>query len=146
MNNEKEDKSNDIEITLPPYEVSETYLPAVKSIFNLNLEELIYEKMTILYEHQFKLEKDLFDKEIELQTTKDKIILETDFAKAIGKSRPNQADREAYIRPTIAPIENEIDNLKRDIAFYKHKIIIINDLIKARRVQLQIDAELIKDS
>lgn len=129
---------------MPKYLKAE-HLQVTASIFDLNLEQLIYEKMFLLFEKVTVLNNKISTAEVELQVTKDKMLLETDFAKELDEKRPTIAMKEAYMKPFLADIENKIDELKSEYDFYKTKIIILNDLIKTRRMELKIENALMEE-
>ena len=131
--------------TIPIYELSESKLELTEtktSIFKLDLQELIYEKMFLLFEKLQVNENKLAEAEIDLQICKDKLLLETDFNEVLGKSRTNQAERDAYMKPFLAEHENKIDEYNTVVKFYKTKLNIINDLITAKRTLLTIEGAL----
>lgn len=130
-----------IKIELPLYMQVESGTKG--SIFDLRLEDLIFEKMFLIFEKQMPIDEKLFTAECNLQTAKDKIISETDFSEVLGKSRTNQAERDAYMKPLLETEQKAVDELKDKVKFYTNKIVIINDLIKAKRTALKIEAELI---
>ena len=139
MTDEKQENNT---VQLPVYEVAEHCKPAVKSIFYLNIEELVYEKMVVMFEKLQPLEKELFDAKNNLTMQKQKLIRETNFEKELGKTRTNKDEREAYIKPLLVDYENKVDELQDKVTCYKTKLEILNDLIKVRRTQLKIEAEL----
>lgn len=130
------------EVAIPKY-VEVENPTSTGNIFDLQLEDLIYEKMFIMFEKQMPQQRTLHNLKCELQDKKDKIISETDFSKVLGKSRTNQAEREAYMKPQLADLQSKIDELEKTIKYYENKIIIINDLIRYKRTQLKIQAEMI---
>lgn len=118
------------------YEKTESILEEDVSIFQLDLDGLIYEKMFIVFEkisiaqkHKSKLKMELADKKIEL-------LLTLDFEKELGKTRSNKEERDAIIKPYIAHFEEEIQTLQEEIEFYTNKVQIINDLIKMKESEL----------
>ena len=130
---------------IPIYELSESKLELTEqkvSLFKLDLQELIYEKMFLLFEKLQVNENKLAEAEIDLQICKDKLLLETDFSEVLGKSRTNQGERDAYMKPFLAEHENKIDEYNTVVKFYKTKLNIINDLITAKRTLLTIEGAL----
>lgn len=112
------------------------------NIFKLNLEELIYEKMFLIFERLFVADNKLEDNKIKLQLERDKLLLETDFSTVLGKSRTNKEEREAYIKPFLADLENKVDECQNKVKFYENKIKSINDLISCRKMELRIETQL----
>lgn len=108
------------------------------SIFNLNLEQLIFEKMILLFEKMQPAQNDLKSAEIELSIIKNNLFMEIDFKKELGESRPTVAMKEAYIEPQIAEYKDKVDTAQEKVDFYKNKLNIINDLIKHKRLLLQV--------
>ncbi|WP_458454395.1 hypothetical protein [Methanobrevibacter sp.] len=136
------DKTN----TIPLYKVAEhqieeggVYMP----IFELKLEGCIYEKMFLLFEKLQPVQNQLEDAKIDVEIKKHKLLLETDFSKALGKTRTNKEEREAYIKPLLADEENLVDELENLKVFYTNKINILNDLINMKRTLLKIEGDLI---
>lgn len=112
------------------------------SIFNLNLEQLIFEKMILLFEKMQPAQNDLKSAVIELSTTKNNLFMEIDFKKELSESRPTVAMKEAYIEPQIAEYKDKVDTAQEKVDFYKNKLNIINDLIKHKRLLLQVEGGL----
>lgn len=146
-------EENIIDETENVKETEETKMPAYMiaehlktqgdySIFNLNLEQLIYEKMVLLFEKLQRLQNDLKFAEIALKDRKDTLLLETDFKKELGESRPTVAMKEAWMKPYLAELEADVDLKSDEILFYKNKLTIINDLIKHKRLLLQVEGGL----
>ena len=142
------ENKNEIEIKkveMPQYQICEHMadMQEVKiSIFRLNLEELIYEKMYLLFEKLFINDNKCEDAKIQLQLKRDKLLLETDFSKELGKSRTNKEEREAYIKPFLAECEDKVDEYTALVKNYETKIKIINDLISLRKLELKIETTL----
>lgn len=131
------------ETKMPAYMIAE-HLKAQGeySIFNLNLEQLIYEKMVLLFEKLQPAQVNLEEAKVNLQSAKDKLLMETDFKKELGESRPTVAMKEAWMKPRLLYYETEVDNHNSDVVFYKNKLTIINDLIKHKRLLLQVEGGL----
>lgn len=127
---------------LPRYLQIESNEESEKSIFDLNLEQLVYEKMFIMFELLQPAQKRHDDFKVELQVNKDRLLLETDFKEVLGETRPTVAMKEAYMKPLLADIKNKIDVEDEIITFYLDKIAIINDLIKNKRLMLEIENSL----
>ena len=138
-----DDKINE----LPAYQITESLLETnlKVSIFDLNLEQLIFEKMFILFEKYQMLQKQRDTVEIEMQLCKDKLLLETDFEKELDKKRPTIAEKDAYMKPYLVKFEEDLDKLDYNLQFYKNKLVIINDLIKSRRLMLDIENAISKE-
>ena len=128
-------------VEIPKYIAIESNA-GIGNIFDCTLEQLIYEKMYLMFEVQMPLDEKLFTAKCELQTAKDKLINETDFSKELGKSRTNQAEREAYMKPYLAEYEEKVNELTKKVKYYENKILIVNDLIRYKRTALKIEAEL----
>lgn len=112
------------------------------TIMDLQLQDLIFEKMYLLFQKLQPAIKDLETARIELQVNRDKLLLETDFEKELGKSRTNKDERMAVIKPLLAPFEDKVDEFNDKVKFYKDKLEILNDLIKAQRTLLSIEGAL----
>lgn len=125
---------NEQKIELPTYMVNE----AGENIFDLKLDGLVFEKMIILFERLQPAQYKLMQAKVELQNKNDKLILETDFKKELNDSRPTVAMKEAYMRKFTAELEGKVSEMKEEVEFYKNKLTILNDLIKVRRVELNI--------
>ena len=124
---------------MPQYLICENtleYFNQKVSIFNLNLEELVYEKMFLMFEKLTPANAKLQNAEIELETVTQKLLLETDF-KSLGLT--NEKMRTAHIKNCTAELTQKIDEIRKEAVFYKSKITIINDLIETRRFELKIE-------
>lgn len=133
------------EMAMPKYLICEFKQEqgVLSPIFDLNLEDLVYEKMFLLFERLQPLNNKIADAEVELQTNKDKLLMETDFKKELGiTTKPTIADKEAVMRPLLAKYENNLDELTDSKVFYTNKLTILNDLIKTRRLELKIEGNL----
>ena len=132
---------NDKNIETPTYQIAESLLQADLNvcIFDLNLEQLIFEKMYILFEKYQKVQKQKDAVEVNMQQCKDKLLLEIDFEKELEKKRPTIAEKDAYMKPHLQKFEEDLEKLSYDLQFYKNKLAIINDLIKSRRLMLKIE-------
>ena len=128
------------EVKMPAYLLAET--KENTSIFNLNLSELIFEKMFILFEKIQTANNNLETAKIELQLQKDKLLLETDFKAELGESRPTVAMKEAYMKPHLANLENKVDKYANEVVYYKDKVNVLNDLIKSQRLMLRLEGAL----
>ena len=134
------------EAELPLYLITEHRLGAgaVVNIFDLNLEDVIFEKMYLMFDKLEPLNKQLLDAKLELKINTDKILLETDWNEALGTKRPTIAEKEAHMRPLLSKYEDAVDDLNQQIRFYKDKLVIINDLIKAKGLSLKIEGALLE--
>ena len=151
--NERKLERNDVvekgaetpKIEIPNYLVTEhRLLDGVRiSIFDLNLEDVIFEKMFLMFDKLEPLNKQVLCAEVELKIQKDKLLLETDFETILNKKRPTIAEKEAYMRPELSKYEDAVDDLKEQIRFYKDKLVIINDLVKAKALSLKIEGALL---
>jgi len=112
------------------------------NIFRCNLEELIYEKMFIMFEKYIPAVEELQTKKLDLQLATDKILLETDF-KSLGLT--NEKMRNAHIKPLVAGQEDAVDDWECKVRHYKAKLELINDLISARKLELKIETNLQKE-
>lgn len=115
---------------------------AIVSIMDLRLNDLIFEKMYLLFQKLQPALKEQESAKIELQFNKDKLLLETDFKTELGESRPTVAMKEAYMKPLLVTYEDKLDKCNDTVDFYKNKLTIINDLIKAQRLLLDIEGAL----
>ncbi len=132
-------------VELPAYQVCEHMQEIEKvkvNIFRLNLEELIFEKMFLIFEKLFVADNRLEDNKVKLQLKRDELLLETDFSAVLGKSRTNKEEREAYIKPFLADLENKVDECNDKVKFYENKLKILNDLIELRKFELKIETHL----
>ena len=130
---------------MPEYLVCETVrnqTGKIVSIMDLQLPQLIFEKMYLLFEKLRVAENNLETAKIKLQKDKDALLLETDFKKELGESRPTVAMKEAYIQQFTGDTEKEIAEHNESVVFYKDKLIIINDLIRKERLLLEIEGAL----
>ena len=132
------------EMAMPKYLICEfkQEMGVISPIFDLKLEDLVYEKMFILFEKLQPLNNKIAEAEVELQTNKDKLLLETDFKKELGENRPTIAMKEAYMKPLLAEYEDKVDELTDSKVWYNNKLTILNDLIKTRRLELKIEGNL----
>ena len=112
------------------------------SILNLNLEELVYEKMYLMFEKLAPANANLEKCKIKLQLKSDVILLETDFKK-LGLT--NEKMRNAYVKPLVAEFEDRVDLAKEKVVYYKAKLEIINDLIQTRSLELKIENNLMEE-
>ena len=129
-------------VELPAYQVCEHMKEindVTANIFRLNLEELIYEKMFILFEKLFVADNKYQDAKVELQTQSDKLLLETDF-KSMGLT--NEKQRNAYMKPLLAELEDKKEEATANVKFYENKLKILNDLISLRKMELRIETQL----
>lgn len=130
---------------MPEYLVCETVRNQtgdIVSIMDLQLPQLIFEKMFLLFERLRFAENNLETAKIDLQNKKDTLLLETDFKTVLNESRPTVAMKEAYMKPHLADFENKVDKYNQQAVFYKDKISIINDLIRKERLLLEIEGGL----
>lgn len=135
---------NKPKVEMPKYLICEfkQELGVIAPIFDLKLEDLVYEKMFLLFEKLQPLNNKIAEAEVDLQTNKDKLLLETDFKKELGENRPTIAMKEDYMKPLLAEFENKLDELTDSKVFYNNKLTILNDLIKTRRLELKIEGNL----
>ena len=137
-----EDIEDKPKVELPFYRVTESLLDSQNlliDIFDLNLEQLIFEKMFILFQRLDVAETNLEDSKVELLLKKEKLMLETDFDEVLGKTKHNKDEREAWMRPHLTKFEDNVDTFKHDIKFYKNKLNILNDLISMKRNLLKVE-------
>lgn len=136
----------DMEVAqLPLYVVAESKLDVLGvqvSIMDLQLKDLIFEKMYLLFQKLQPAMKELEQAKINLQQEKDKLLLETDFKTVLNESRPTVAMKEAYMQPKLVKFEKAVKSSEENIQFYKNKLNILNDLIKAERTLLNIEGAL----
>ena len=134
------------EVKLPKYQIVEhmkDMQDVTVNLFKLNLEELVFEKMYILFEKLNVANNNLESAKVERQQLKDKLLVETDFKAELGIStKPTIADKEAVMQPQLAPFDDKIDKCTEEVEFYKNKLTIINDLINTRRLELKIETAL----
>lgn len=141
-------EKNDVKkVEIPKYLQAEHLLEAgvTASIFDLKLEDLVFEKMVLMFEKYNPAVKKLDTAKIDLQMQKDKLLLETDFKTELNESRPTVAMKEAYIKPLVAKFEDKVDECKDQVEYYKSKLAIVNDLIKNRRIELKIENTLLEE-
>lgn len=130
---------------MPEYLVCETVRNQtgdIVSIMDLQLPQLIFEKMYLLFEKLRIHENNLETLKVKLQKDKDALLLETDFKKELGESRPTVAMKEAYIKQFTGDTEKQIEDSNAQVTFYKDKLAIINDLIRKERLLLEIEGAL----
>ena len=133
------------EITLFDWEVCESkhdMFGLTVSIMDLKLQDLIFEKMYLLFQKLQPAMKNLESAKIELQDKKDDLLLNTDFKEKLNESRPTVAMKEAYIKPLVIKQQQKVDEFEDSVVFYKNKLNILNDLIKAQRTLLDIEGAL----
>ena len=136
-----------VKVEIPEYEISESAkeMGIVKSIFNLSLDDLVYEKMFILFEKQNPLEKDLIKAKQDLKLKKDELLRTIDFKKELNiTTKPTIADKDAVMKPHLQEFEDKINTANEDIKKYKDKLVIINDLINNKRVQMKVEGGLLE--
>lgn len=134
-------------IVIPEYEISESAkeMGIMKSIFNLSLDDLVYEKMFIMFEKQNPLEKDLIKVKQDLKAKKDELLRTIDFKKELNiTTKPTIADKDAVMKPHLKEFEDKINTANEDIKKYKDKLVIINDLINNKRVQMKVEGGLLE--
>ena len=134
-------------IVIPEYEISESAkeMGIMKSIFNLSLDDLVYEKMFIMFEKQNPLEKDLIKVKQDLEAKKDEVLRTIDFKKELNiTTKPTIADKDAVMKPHLKEFEDKINTANEDIKKYKDKLVIINDLINNKRVQMKVEGGLLE--
>ena len=133
------------EITLFDWEVCESkhdMFGLTVSIMDLKLQDLIFEKMYLLFQKLQPAMKNWESAKIELQDKKDDLLLNTDFKEKLNESRPTVAMKEAYIKPLVIKQQQKVDEFEDSVVFYKNKLNILNDLIKAQRTLLDIEGAL----
>lgn len=134
-------------VVIPEYEISESAkeMGINKSIFTLNLDDLVYEKMFILFELLDPAERVLLNTQQEMKNKKDELLRTIDFKKELNiTTKPTIADKDAVMKPHLQEFENTIKTTKDDIKLYENKLVIINDLIKNKRLQLKIEGGLLE--
>jgi len=134
-------------IVIPEYEISESAkeMGITKSIFNLSLDDLVYEKMFIMFEKLNPLEKDLFNAKQDLKAKKDELLRTIDFKKELNiTTKPTIADKDAVMKPHLKEFEDKINTANEEIKKYKDKLVIINDLINNKRVQMKVEGGLLE--
>lgn len=134
-------------IVIPEYEISESAkeMGIIKSIFNLSLDDLVYEKMFIMFEKQNPLEKDLSNAKQDLKAKKDELLRTIDFKKELNiTTKPTIADKDAVMKPHLKEFEDKINTANENIKKYKDKLVIINDLINNKRVLLKVEGGLLE--
>ena len=134
-------------IVIPEYEISESAkeMGIMKSIFNLSLDDLVYEKMFIMFEKLNPLEKDLVKAKQDLKAKKDELLRTIDFKKELNiTTKPTIADKDAVMKPQLQEFEDKINTANEDIKKYKDKLVIINDLINNKRVQMKVEGGLLE--
>lgn len=134
-------------IVIPEYEISESAreMGISKSIFNLSLDDLVYEKMFLMFEKISPLEKTLFNTKQDLKNKKDELLRTIDFKKELNiTTKPTIADKDAVMKPHLKEFEDKINTANEDIKKYKDKLVIINDLIGNKRVQLKVEGGLLE--
>lgn len=134
-------------IVIPEYEISESAkeMGIMKSIFNLSLDDLVYEKMFIMFEKLNPLEKDLVKAKQDLKAKKDELLRTIDFKKELNiTTKPTIADKDAVMKPHLQEFEDKINTANEDIKKYKDKLVIINDLINNKRVQMKVEGGLLE--
>ena len=132
-------------IVIPEYEISESAkeMGIMKSIFNLSLDDLVYEKMFLMFEKISPLEKTLFNTKQDLKNKKDELLRTIDFKKELNiTTKPTIADKDAVMKHHLKEFEDKINTANEDIKKYTDKLVIINDLINNKRVQLKVEGNL----
>lgn len=130
---------------IPFYIVSESKLQETGkeyNLFDLSLEEVVYEKMYILFEKYQYIQKKLDTAKLELQIKKEQMLMEIDFKEVLDTNRPTIAEKDAYMRPYLAEVEDEVDKWKYELKFYGDKLNVLNDIIATKRLLLEIEASL----
>ena len=134
-------------IVIPEYEISESAreMGISKSIFNLSLDDLVYEKMFLMFEKISPLEKTLFNTKQDLKNKKDELLRTIDFKKELNiTTKPTIADKDAVMKHHLKEFEDKINTANEDIKKYTDKLVIINDLIDNKRVQLKVEGGLLE--
>ena len=132
-------------IVIPEYEISESAreMGISKSIFNLSLDDLVYEKMFLMFEKISPLEKTLFNTKQDLKNKKDELLRTIDFKKELNiTTKPTIADKDAVMKHHLKEFEDKINTANEDIKKYTDKLVIINDLINNKRVQLKVEGNI----
>jgi len=114
------------------------------SIFDLQLQDLIFEKMFIMFQKLQPANKNVAQTKAELQVAKDDLLMQTNFKEVLGESRPTVAMKEAWInkQTSIKDLTDKLNSYEEDVQTYKDKVNILNDLIKAQRTLLAIEGAL----
>lgn len=140
----KNEKKSENKSEFKKHELVEHRLPQEISIFNADLEVLVYEKMFILFE-RLQLKQNLLKKaENMYDDKKAELLLTLDFKKITGESRPTIAMKEAVIKDDLEEFQTNVDKYNNDVDYYKNKLTIINDLIKNKRLLLRFEGNLLE--
>ena len=128
------------------YEIAE-YLKHEKnvvcSLFDLTLEQLIYEKMYMLFEVLNDAEHELFNSVNDYEDKRNELLKTIDFKKELSiTTKPTIADKEAVMKPKLTEYYNQKLNAEKRVTFCKNKLTIINDLEKQKRLLLRIEGAL----
>lgn len=114
------------------------------SVFDLNINDLVFEKMFLLFQKLMPLQKELSKVKAEEQNKRNDYLLKLDFATLTGEKRPTVAMKDSIMDKKLEKELSDINKLTEKVEFYKNKIKIVNDLISNARLLLKIENELIE--
>lgn len=114
------------------------------SVFDLNINDLVFEKMFLLFQKLMPLQKELSEVKAEEQNKRNEFLLKLDFATLTGEKRPTVAMKDSIMDKKLEKELSDIGVLTEKVEFYKNKIKIVNDLISNARLLLKIENELIE--
>jgi len=114
------------------------------SVFDLNINDLVFEKMFLLFQKLMPLQKKLSKVKAEEQNKRNDYLLKLDFATLTGEKRPTVAMKDSIMDKKLEKELSDINKLTEKVEFYKNKIKIVNDLISNARLLLKIENELIE--
>ena len=112
------------------------------SIFDLRINDLVFEKMFLLFQKLMPLQKELSKSKSEEQYKRNDLLLKLDFPSLTGEKRPTIAMKDSILDKELEKELSDIDVLTEKVEFYKNKLKIINDLISNARLLLKIENEL----
>lgn len=96
-----------------------------------------------MFEKISPLEKTLFNTKQDLKNKKDELLRTIDFKKELNiTTKPTIADKDAVMKHHLKEFEDKINTANEDIKKYTDKLVIINDLINNKRVQLKVEGNL----
>lgn len=125
------------------YEKTESVMELAEkeiSIFDLRLEDLVYEKMFVLFERLEPRETKINETKAKLEFKRNELLRTIDFKQELGIStKPTKDDKEAVMKPYLAKLETELEELENTVRFYKLKLNVLNDLISTRKKLLDIE-------
>lgn len=114
------------------------------TIFDLNINDLVFEKMFLLFQKLMPLQKELSKVKADEQNKRNDLLLKLDFATLTGEKRPTVAMKDSIMDKKLEKELSDIGVLTEKVEFYKNKIKIVNDLISNARLLLKIENELIE--